>query len=204
MNTKHCTHCANLITRKVHTNTAKAFCDSTCYGLWQRGRTFNDQGKPIRDKLPCSVPGCTSIHFGKGYCRKHYLSIAYKPLKEPTKFTRIEPITCKHCGSKFIAYHDDPKYCSISCASVARKKPFILKKGYRKILLKNHPRADRKGYVFEHILIAEAMLGRALTVKEVVHHKDFNKQNNAPDNLLVCTSHSEHMAYHFMPSCSKL
>lgn len=200
MNTKHCTHCAKLITRKVHPNTEKAFCDSTCYGLWQRGRTFGDQGKPPRDKLKCSVAGCAESHAAKGYCRKHYLSLAYKAPKTPTKFTRTEPITCMYCGAKFIAHHAEPKYCSIACASSARRKPFILKKGYRKILLQSHPRADGKGYVFEHILIAEATLGRSLTSSEVVHHRDFNKQNNAPDNLLVCASHSEHMAYHATPS----
>lgn len=50
----------------------------------------------------------------------------------------------------------------------------------------DHPRAQR-GYVPEHILVMEEQLGRYLTRDEVVHHRDRNKKNNAPDNLEVLT-----------------
>lgn len=39
----------------------------------------------------------------------------------------------------------------------------------------------------EHRLIAEEMLDRPLTHDEAVHHKDGNRLNNAPDNLVVMT-----------------
>lgn len=39
--------------------------------------------------------------------------------------------------------------------------------------------------VYEHRLVAETLLDRALKEGEVVHHLDSNRSNNSPDNLLV-------------------
>lgn len=50
-----------------------------------------------------------------------------------------------------------------------------------------HPRADITGFVGEHVLIAEEMLGRPLEKGEIVHHCDFRKYNNSQDNLLIMT-----------------
>lgn len=39
-----------------------------------------------------------------------------------------------------------------------------------------------------HRLVAETFIaGRSLSKQEAVHHKDFNKLNNAYDNLEICT-----------------
>jgi hypothetical protein len=47
----------------------------------------------------------------------------------------------------------------------------------------------------EHRVVAEAVIGRPLKSDEHVHHKDGNKHNNAPDNLVVMTR-SEHLRLH--------
>ena len=60
----------------------------------------------------------------------------------------------------------------------------------------NHPRADSSGYVYEHILVAERILGRHLTEEEVVHHIDKNRTNNDPTNLMIFATDSEHHAFH--------
>ena len=39
----------------------------------------------------------------------------------------------------------------------------------------------------------ESVLGRYLDPKEVVHHKDKNKQNNHPDNLEVYDCNANHL-----------
>ena len=48
----------------------------------------------------------------------------------------------------------------------------------------------------EHRILAEQLLGRLLLPGEVVHHKDGNKQNNAPDNIEIFKNQSEHCSYH--------
>lgn len=194
-----CTHCQKQITRKVHPRTVNPFCGSSCYGAWQIGKDFQAQGKPKRERKRCNVSGCSNDHFGKGFCRTHYLSVHYSPPKQPTKYTRKSPVACANCGKQFIARHKSPKYCSMKCSSSHQKKPFILKKGYRKLLIPSHPRSDGKGYVFEHIVVAEAAIGRSLFPGEEVHHIDHNKQNNDPSNLLVCANHEEHMKFHARP-----
>jgi len=68
--------------------------------------------------------------------------------------------------------------------------------GYMCTYRPNHPRSHPNGYVYEHILIAEEILGRPLEPKEVVHHIDGDKFNNSHDNLLVLPSQTEHIHIH--------
>ena len=43
----------------------------------------------------------------------------------------------------------------------------------------------------------EQIIGRPLLPKEVVHHIDGNTNNNNPDNLILFSTHSEHLKYHY-------
>lgn len=71
--------------------------------------------------------------------------------------------------------------------------------GYRTILKPEHSRAMHGsgfgGYVYEHILVAEKMLGRKLLKGEVIHHLDGNRSNNRMDNLIVLLN-SQHAKLH--------
>lgn len=79
--------------------------------------------------------------------------------------------------------------------------------GYILIRVLDHPFKNCDGFVFEHRLVAEQYLlteensaeidGKHYLKQEYdVHHKDRNRKNNNPDNLLVIL-HSEHMKLHF-------
>lgn len=72
----------------------------------------------------------------------------------------------------------------------------INSKGYALIFMPEHPRADIKGYVYEHLLVMEEFLGRPLTMAETVHHLDGNKSNNALGNLVLFATKGMHTKFH--------
>ena len=73
---------------------------------------------------------------------------------------------------------------------------------YEYVVNKSHPRANEDGQVYLHVIIAEEKLGRCLLPEEVVHHKDLNKLNNDPNNLIVFATKSDHTRFH-MNGCNE-
>ncbi len=67
------------------------------------------------------------------------------------------------------------------------------KHGYILVLQKDHPQANRHGYVREHRLVMEQTIGRPLTRREVVDHLDGDPGNNDPANLRLFASNAEHL-----------
>ena len=104
---------------------------------------------------------------------------------------------CKLCGYTFtIGRKKDQQFCSSVCrntnnARVSAERRGDMQRG-----------SGTKWYVkqggrHQHRIVAEAMLGRKLVRGEIVHHKDGNKKNNAPNNLVVMLQ-GEHMREHGM------
>ena len=60
-----------------------------------------------------------------------------------------------------------------------------------------------KGYVKEHRLIVEKVLGYVLSPQIPVHHHDENKSNNANGNLVVCEDLGYHKFLHMRTSALK-
>ena len=79
----------------------------------------------------------------------------------------------------------------------------INEQGYVEIYVPGYEHARSNGYVKEHILVAEKMLGRRLKYfgqgnpnNEVVHHINGIKDDNREENLLILTL-AEHGKLHF-------
>lgn len=67
---------------------------------------------------------------------------------------------------------------------------------YEYIIDKSHPRANADGAVYVHMIVAEQKLGRSLLPEEHVHHRDLNKLNNEPNNIMVFATNSDHVRFH--------
>ena len=57
-----------------------------------------------------------------------------------------------------------------------------------------HPNTNSRGYVREHRLVCEQVLGRYLSKEEQVHHINGVKNDNRPQNLKVMSIH-DHLSF---------
>jgi hypothetical protein len=97
--------------------------------------------------------------------------------------------------NKFLPHHHRRMYCGPKNKSW-KGGLYKDKKGYMRVMKKDHPRADDHGYVLEHILIVEVVMGKALPVKAEIHHIDGIGSRNEHSNLVACQSHGYHMLLH--------
>lgn len=70
------------------------------------------------------------------------------------------------------------------------------RKGYLDEHFPSHPNSRTDGTIGKHRLVAEEILGRYLTKREVVHHLDGNGENNTPENIIVFATKADHARFH--------
>lgn len=90
----------------------------------------------------------------------------------------------------FLAMRGWGVFCSKTCRHAYNRKPSVIRNGYR-FVYAGRRESGSTIYRAEHRVIIEKMLGRELTADEIVHHKNGDKLDNRPDNLLL-TVQSEH------------
>jgi hypothetical protein len=105
-----------------------------------------------------------------------------------------DPHVCEICGKEYLSSYKRTRWCSRRCATVAACKTrelrnpekydrrYWTKKGYILAYVPNHPYASG-GYVMEHRVVMEKIIGRFLLPEEVVHHLNGKKNDNRPENL---------------------
>lgn len=112
--------------------------------------------------------------------------------------------TCKYCNKELPERKPSEKglFCNRRCYFLWKKgvllgarKERVLISNYYYIMNPAHERANKKGYIPEHVAIMEELIGRHLNPEEIVHHIDHNSLNNNLDNLQLMTAH-DHLSYH--------
>ena len=121
------------------------------------------------------------------------------------RYPRVQR-NCLNCGKEIFILQSrikigKGKFCSIRCGKVGKRSIFWkggkrTVNGYVRIYKPDHPNSDQQGCMAEHRLVMEKYLGRYLTKKEVVHHKNSNKQDNRIENLELLPNQSIHYIKH--------
>ena len=108
---------------------------------------------------------------------------------------------CEGCGAAYLSRHPNrDHFCTSRCSNLHRPGAPILADAYAwrggrsknangYVLIKvAAARAGKRGYVFEHRLVMERIIGRALLRSENVHHINGVRDDNRPENLELWTS----------------
>ena len=106
---------------------------------------------------------------------------------------------CSNCKKQFPVYKAGVRFCSRACSGKDLSSRQLGYKnamwkggeivtghtggGYIKELAPEHPNADASGYVLQHRLVMEQVIGRPLEKHERIHHKNGDRQDNRPENL---------------------
>lgn len=186
----------------------KRCCSRSCGTLFQR-QEARKAGRPLpgrkhtgEDK-PCEICGETiyvkvwQAKIGQGrFCSRDCFNV--------WQARDSRSLTCDWCGEPFQVRPSSPsRFCSWDCqVEGKRTKALDREHNGRRVQLRNpgyiyvwepdHPKAFMyDGWYPEHRLVVEKQIGRVLETEEIIHHKDGQKDNNAPDNLQLVTK-TEH------------
>lgn len=146
-------------------------------------------------KAQCSVPDCPYPTTALGLCSAHYnrrrkgMDLAVPPRKRREGFTSCSVDGCdeKSWARQMCPMHYWRWRTRGDAGIPGKERPggsrVVMSEGYVKIHVPDHPAAARDGYVMEHRLVMEYMIGRPLHWFETPHHRNGIRDDNSPSNL---------------------
>lgn len=187
--TKPCQHCGAEIRGMPSELARRKFCSKDCVGASRKGKR-----KKEWVELPCRQCGkvfeVTQAWVRNGrrkYCSRTCLGKATVAGARLGKYHSVktrEQIGKSNKGK--LEKAQSPKW---------KEGRYFNTQGYVHVMIETLPdpmrtlveamASGKSRYVLEHRAVMAVKLGRPLTKKEIVHHKDGNKGNNNPANLFV-------------------
>jgi hypothetical protein len=198
MRTKFCIDCGKPI---------KNFYAKRCLSCCKKGKLHFNFRKHLslntRQKISKSHSGTKSRFYVDGrslvknYCINCGKRINWKSIRCPKCSAinnhKINPNRMKGKNNKWFGIHrfgkDNPNW---------KGGKYIQSSGYVLVYSPKHPNANKTLCVQEHRLVMEKYLGRYLTKKEIVHHKNNIRTDNRLSNLKLFPTQKAHLAYHKM------
>src|SRR6266487_1010737 len=186
----NCEYCRRNFRNKRH----RRFCSRTCYLKHKAVPRYRKQC------IYCKTLFIT-VKPKQCFCSKRCCRVGSKGVNSGSWKGDLLNKSCLNC--KKIFRSTAKTFCSLKCAhDFNRRVRLPAKVGSRyvptdsknsiTVYMPQHPRAHNRR-VKEHILVAERALGSFLPEPACVHHWNSNRQDNRPENLLICENQSYHM-----------
>lgn len=199
---QQCPECAQVFMSRRRTPKMRfpEFCSQACIGK-RRGRKMRNDSWQREQQQVCVVCG-TGFMATRRRKTDNFRVVCSIECQGKRREARLKR-ACRRCGVIFWQERSVVErtrrgecYCSPECYAADRLehkhdnglvKGRKIDKGYILAYAPSHPKA-KSGYVYEHRLVMEQMLGRYLVEHENVHHIDGSRGNNLPENLELWVS----------------
>lgn len=176
---RECKHCGTGFAPNRDGDTR--FCSTRCSVRERRGSVGTWMPNPVVDGMKhcrkCNTTKPVSEFYPRGKGRRGYQAWC-KECAKATSVARDAKLVRERLGLPL----DAPKMKG-GRLSHPEGYTFTDKAGYVFVKATGHHRADKHGWTYQHIVVAEQIYGFPITREFTIHHRNGDRADNRPENL---------------------